>query len=532
LICKFHFTPCRSATARTHPCKHALLAVGKRRFTRAVADVDLHTRPDDASNTTKSNASLACSFLYPIVLMNHYAYPIPSLLRRLAICAPILVAASLLQIAPASAASPYPAGATRPLGVARPSELAHAASATGGSSAPTTGTSKSTTGSSKPTTGTSKRTSKKRPKAKPKPVLHGNAARALAAFEAMQRVYYVQGSGLYQGEPFSYLWPFSQALAATVTMANVEGIAKIPGLKSILAGELNARLIGLKSYLDLSNSGAPEGTFTSTLSAFDGTVAPPAGPGGVKYYDDNEWVGIELARMYKLNHNAALLGSAEAIMAFVMAGWETAGPEGKQIACPGGIPFSNASENRERNTVTVAPAAELGAQLYRLTGNAQYLQFAEMAYEWVRTCLKQPNGLYADHIYPNAAIETTEWSYNQGTMIGAGTLLYQATGNGAYLYQARQTAKAALAYYTAEQLGSENPFFVSVYFRNMLYLDSVTHDPPGSQLVQPYVNYAWEHLRLSGDVFVAGSPASAQLLVQAAIVQDYALLSSSPSTYF
>jgi hypothetical protein len=236
--------------------------------------------------------------------------------------------------------------------------------------------------------------------------------------------------------------------------------------------------------------------------------------------------------MYKLNHNAALLGSAEAIMAFVMAGWETAGPEGKQIACPGGIPFSNASENRERNTVTVAPAAELGAQLYRLTGNAQYLQFAEMAYEWVRTCLTQPNGLYADHIYPNAAIETTEWSYNQGTMIGAGTLLYQATGNGAYLYQARQTAKAALAYYTAEQLGSENPFFVSVYFRNMLYLDSVTHDPPGSQLVQPYVNYAWERLRLSGDVFVAGSPASAQLLVQAAIVQDYALLSSSPSTYF
>jgi hypothetical protein len=453
--------------------------------------------------------------------MSHYAYPTPLLPRRLAICALILVVTSLLPIAPASAASPYPAGATRPLGLAKRSDLAHAASApTGGASAPTTGSSRSTTGSSK-------RTSKKR-QAKPKPVLHGNAARALAAFETMQRVYYVQGSGLYQGEPFSYLWPFSQALAATVTMANVEGIAKIPGLKSILARELNARLVGLKSYLDLSNSGAPEGTFTSTLSAFDGTVAPPTGPGGVKYYDDNEWVGIELARMYKLNHNAALLGSAEAIMAFVMAGWDAQ----PGLACPGGIPFSNSTENSERNTVTDAPAAELGVQLYGLTGNVQDLQFAEMAYEWVRTCLTEPNGLYADHIKPHGVLETTEWSYNQGTMIGAGTLLYQATGNGAYLYQARQTAKAALAYYTAEQLGSENPFFVSVYFRNMLYLDSVTHDPPGSQLVQPYVNYAWEHLRLSGDVFVAGSPASAQLLVQAAIVQDYALLSSSPSTYF
>ena len=46
------------------------------------------------------------------------------------------------------------------------------------------------------------------------------------------------------------------------------------------------------------------------------------------------------------------------------------------------------------------------------------------------------------------------------------------------------------------------------------------------------MNYAWQHLRLSNDLFVAGSPAVAQLLVQAAIVQIYALLSSPPSTYF
>jgi Glycosyl hydrolase family 76 len=451
---------------------------------------------------------------------------IPQVLRRLAICAPALVAVSLLHLAPASAASPYPAGATRPLRVAKPSEFAHAASApAGGASAPTTGSSKSTTGSSK-------RPSKKRTKSKPKPVLRGNAARALVAFEAMQRAYYIPGSGLYQGEPFSFLWPFSQALAATVTMAHVEGIARIPGLTTILSRELTARLVGLKSYLDLNNSGAPEGTFTSTLAAYDGTVAPPSGPGGAKYYDDNEWIGIELVRMGELTHNAALLGAAEAIMAFEMASWQTSGPEGKQIACPGGIPFSNSAENRERNTITDAPAAELGVQLYRLTGNVQYLQFAEMAYEWVRNCLTQPNGLYGDHIYPDGVIDPTEWSYNQGTMIGAGTLLYQATGNGAYLYQARQTAKAALGYYTAERLGSENPFFVSVYFRNMLYLDSVTRDPPGPTQVQGYVNYAWEHLRLSDNVFVAGSPASAQLLDQAAIVQDYALLSSPPSTYF
>ena len=142
--------------------------------------------------------------------------------------------------------------------------------------------------------------------------------------------------------------------------------------------------VGLHTYLDTNNSGAPEGTYTSTLAAFDGTVAPPAGPGGPKYYDDNDWVGIELVRLYKLTHNAGRCSaSAEAIMAFEMAGWQSS-PE---LGCPGGIPFSNATENTERNTVTTAPAAELAVQLYRITGNAQYLQFAEMAYEWVRRCL-------------------------------------------------------------------------------------------------------------------------------------------------
>ncbi|MGO9321245.1 MAG: glycoside hydrolase family 76 protein [Solirubrobacteraceae bacterium] len=427
----------------------------------------------------------------------------------------------------AASASPYPAGATRPSYRPRASEFArsapsgHSASSSGGSAAP--GGSGAPVGSGAPA---SKQPTKPVAAGKPakpkKPVLRGNPARALAAFEAMQKYFYISGSGLYKGEPFSYLWPFSQSFAATVSVAN------IPHLGVSLARELQARLTGLDSYLDTDNSGASEGAYTSTLAAFDGTVAPPAGPGGTKYYDDNDWVGLELVRLYQLTHQSALLGSAEGIMAFEMAGWQ----ETPGLACPGGIPFSNAAANGERNTVTNAPVAELGTLLYRLTGSVQYLQFAEKAYEWVRSCLQQPVNLYADHIGRKGAVEPTLWSYNQGSMIGAGTLLYQATGNSAYLYQARQTANAALAYFTNEKLGSEIPFFVSVYFRNLLYLDSVTHDPPGPSIAQNYVNYAWQHLRLSNNLFVFGSPPAVQLLVQAAIVQIYALLSTPASTYF
>jgi uncharacterized protein YyaL (SSP411 family) len=176
--------------------------------------------------------------------------------------------------------------------------------------------------------------------------------------------------------------------------------------------------------------------------------------------------------------------------------------------------------------------AELGAQLYRATHDVAYLQFAQMTYEWVRRCLLQPSGLYADNIRRNGAVDPTLWSYNQGTMIGAGTLLYQATGNSAFLYQARETARAALGYYTLERLRGEIPFFPAVYFRNLAYLDSVTHDPPGISLAQSYADYFWRYQRLANDLFVWGSPPGRLLLVQASLVQVYALLSSSPRGYF
>ncbi len=418
-------------------------------------------------------------------------------LVALTLCAASLPGAAYAGAAVAASPSRAPAKASEPATAAKASEPATAA---------------------KPSVPARPRKAKK----PAKPALHGDPARALVAYEAMQRQFNVEGSGLYVGEPFSYLWEFSQALAATVSMAY------IPNLGVPMGKELDARLTALDSYLDTDNAGAGEGAYTSTLAAFDATVAPPAGPGGTKFYDDNDWVALELVRIYQMTHQTALLGSAEGIMAFEMAGWQT----NPALGCPGGIPFSNSPEDTERNTTTTAPAAELGTLLYELTGNGEYLQFAEKAYEWVRGCLLESNGMYGDHVGERGRIEPALWSYNQGSMIGAGTLLYQATGDSGYLWQARQTATAALSHFTMERLESENPFFVSVYFRNLMYLDSVTRDPPGASLAQSYVNYAWQEERLSDELFITGSPPEPRLLAQAAIVQIYALLSIPPSDYF
>jgi hypothetical protein len=461
------------------------------------------------------------------------------------VCA--LALALLLVCAPGAAArasapshrpaSQYPAAATRPAIVVSPRALAHAAS--DGRGAPSARVAQARQG---------------RSKARKQPVLGSYAVRALLAYQAMQQNFYVPGTGLYRGEPqYSFLWPFSQALAATVSLSHIKG-AQIK-----FGDALRALMVGLRQYL--SQPGAPSGPETGEPAAagettaagqstgaaavsasvasiaspprsYDGNVAPPVGPGGDSYYDDNEWVGIELARLYRLDRDPSALQQAEQVMEFVMAGWQTVGPAGQPLPCPGGVPFSNANGNVSRNTVTDGPAAELGVQLYRITHEARYLQFAEMAYRWVRTCLLEASDLYADHINLNGSVERTLWSYNQGSMMGAGVLLYQATHDSAYLYEARQTAKAALAYFTYSRLSSENPFFAAVYFRNLLYLDSVTHDPPGSLPVREYAYYAWLRHRLSDNLFAYGSPPTAELLRQAAIVQVYALLATPPSTYF
>lgn len=442
-----------------------------------------------------------------------------------------------------------------------------------------------------------------RPSKKKPPTLDLYAKRALIAYEAMQDNFYVPGTDLYRGAPYSYLWPFSQALAATVSLSH------IASERPKLVGDLHDLMSGLALYLGpapspgepgspstgpakpgeavgessgepgaaggssgssgaqdaggatsagsmsagttdasgttsaggtTSGTGASNGAGTtnggantsSGVRSYNGSVAPPIGPGGASYYDDNEWVGIELTRLYQLDHEPLALQQAEQIMAFVMNGWQTTGRDGQPLPCPGGVPFSDAPNNDSRNTVTDGPGAELAVELYKITREARYLQFAEMAYGWVRQCLMEPNYLYADHIDEDGTIQRTLWSYNQGSMMGAGVLLYQATGEGAYLYQARQTAKAALAYYPYTRLSNENPFFVAVYFRNLMYLDSVTHDPPGNLPAREFVYYAWLRHRLGDNLFAYGNPPTTELLWQAAIVQIYAMLATSPSTYF
>jgi hypothetical protein len=339
-----------------------------------------------------------------------------------------------------------------------------------------------------------------------------DAKRAVASYKALQNYYYLSRYKVYVGNPYAYTWPFSQALSATVALAG------IPKTGTHYSNDVGDRITGLDHYFDASSN--PPG--------YDGQALAPLGNGGDKYYDDNEWIGLALVRRWQATHSPALLTRAQTIFNLVSSGWD---PD-QAHPCPGGIFFTNSPKNTDRNTVTNGPGALLGAELYAITGNLDYLLWSIQMYEWVRNCLTGPGSLYLDHISFDGKIDETTWSYNQGTMIGAGVVLYRVTGNRTYLAEAKQLANAALSRYSgARLLNSDRAFFLAIYFENLLLLDATRHDARYRKVIQAFADDAWKKVRNSKTLFPFPQERNVEVLNQAAMIRIYADLAWNPSAF-
>ncbi len=316
-----------------------------------------------------------------------------------------------------------------------------------------------------------------------------DATDAVATFGAMQSYLFYPSEDLYQGGSnlFAALWTFTNAIAAAEDVAGLSGTSKVVARTAeAVVPAVTDDMFGLLHYRDTKEV-APTGA--AQPPAFQSAVPSPLGIGGYTYFDDNAWVTLDLLHAFQETGDEAYLTTAQDEFAFLESGWSTTASE----PCPGGIFWIDSSTGRSRNTVSNAPSAEAATELYQLTGDSTYLTWAEKIYQWVRGCLLSTGGMYYDHVEPSGTVTKTRWSYNQGTMIGAGVLLYQATGEVSYLDEALQTARASVSYYgngtsTSQRLYSQDPPFNSIYFRNLLLLNSLEPDPSFVDEAQNYVS--------------------------------------------
>ncbi len=254
---------------------------------------------------------------------------------------------------------------------------------------------------------------------------------------------------------YEHLWPFANAWAA---------VAAAHALQGDTADDDRRACSDARELL----SGFPDGAtrYRRSGSGYESAVVPPLGCGGDRYFDDNAWLGLAAARHFETTGERRGLEVAREAWSFVASGWS----DEAEAVHPGGVRWKDTPSSRARHACSTVPGAQLGVLVHRHTGDEEALGWAVAAYEWTRAVLVDPSGLCFDRISSDGRVDRTLWSYNQGSLVGAGVLLYEATHEEHYLGQAVASASAALSHFGPELLARQGPAFNTVYFRNLLVL--------------------------------------------------------------
>lgn len=162
-----------------------------------------------------------------------------------------------------------------------------------------------------------------------------------------------------------------------------------------------------------------------------------------EFNDDVMWAVIALTRGYEITGNHAYLEQARGQFNCV---WNRAWDD----ELGGGLWWK--TDKKQKNACVNGPAAIAALLLARNTNDTLYHEQAKLLYRWLRATLVQPEtGQVADNIDAHGVKNWMSFTYNQGTYIGAATLLYEATSDSDYLAHAAQAIDWTRHHLTGQQ---------------------------------------------------------------------------------
>jgi hypothetical protein len=338
--------------------------------------------------------------------------------------------------------------------------------------------------------------------------------RAEATYESLWDHFYVPDDLLFREKypnehayPYSYLWPLSQTLAASNTMAG------LPDADPQYLFDVLSVTGAIEQYFDEDRE----------PPAFSSYIPPPYGHENDRFYDDNAWIGLELMRAYQVTGYELALERANQVFEYLVSGWDT----DEDHPRPGGIFWVESQRNRDRNTVSTAPAAQLGlllAEQERDPDRRHALQtWAKRMYDWVDVNLRSPEGLYWDHVTEDGSIDESIYTYNQGAMLGATLLMYRETGDERYLDRADEIGHAIIKRWDLDGLLAQPIAFNAILFHELLDLSTERPDAAYLDLIVDYSDRIWtDHVDPSSDLVTTSNPTG--LLDQSAAARIYAML--------
>lgn len=309
---------------------------------------------------------------------------------------------------------------------------------------------------------------------------------------------------------YSYLWPY----VGMLTAGNI--LYELGYEKSILDEQFE----NLNNYYD----------DRPTLPAYQAYVTTEDSD---HFYDDNAIVAMELIQAYHLTQDQFYLDRAKTVMAFIMSGEDSRAGGGiywfeeESKNCTSGPNCMKAAN-------TSAYGAYVAAELYKITQNSQYLDFAERVYKWTYNTLRDPSDdLYWNDIkISSGQINSTKWTYNAAMMIMSGISLYEITDEQHYLDEAIATAHSAYSRFTKvinDQIFYQtNDSWFNVELMTA-FVELSNYNSKAKDYVEVFmknIDYAWDNARTPEGQFYEDWSGNSKgryywLLHQAALIEAY-----------
>ncbi|MGM9705628.1 MAG: glycoside hydrolase family 76 protein [Prevotella sp.] len=216
---------------------------------------------------------------------------------------------------------------------------------------------------------------------------------------------------------YSYLWGYS------AMVSSVSALYEATHGKEWLKVMTGMMLKGLDRYYDDKRTPAGYASYVNDAPESD------------RFYDDNIWLGIDMADMYSATGDKQFKNRAEEIWTFVMSGYDN--------VLGGGIYWCE-QKKTSKNTCSNAPASVFALKMYMAMKDKKYLDRGVELYKWTKDSLEdKTDHIYFDNLSLKGKLGKDKYSYNTGQMLQAAALLYKITGEKNYLDDARVMAEAS-----------------------------------------------------------------------------------------
>lgn len=195
-----------------------------------------------------------------------------------------------------------------------------------------------------------------------------------------------------------------------------------------------------------------------------------------QYYDDEGWWALAWIDAYDLTGRQRYIGAAEHIFANMTGGWDS--------TCGGGIWWSKkrAYKNAIANELFLSVAAHLSNRAASERQRKQYASWARREWRWFR----RSGMIEHDHLISDGLTAAckdnhkTQWSYNQGVILGGLAELASHERSRAPLRDAKRIAKAAIDHLADRKdilhepcepnCGADGSQFKGIFVRNLAIL--------------------------------------------------------------